>query len=324
MWSLDQPRLTTGSIGIEAGDDVSLVFGSLFTGIPLLDADGLRRFKQTHADIGAYEFGDFNWLESNIFAELYYDFPLSNPNTDGNQDAKLFIAQNWNPGGVGGVYNNHVEGVRYGVSYFWAIFNEDGANMPQNAAFNVFLPATGSGVFLHKATGANSLDDATQMDDPSVNNQPDNILIVTQNYNPPASGGIVNHNPIAADYVAGGDNHWYLRNLGGSVLPHAAFNIYSQAPSPNAFVHVSSAANINYNWTVIDHPLLNDTPCAQVMFSQRSLSNPHIAGVWYTGTRWAIFNEDGAAMPVNAQFSVLVNPAQIVECTDVIFANGFD
>ena len=324
LWSLDQPRLKPGSFGIEAGDDVSLVFGSLFGGIPFLDADGLRRIKQTKVDIGAFEFGDFNWLESKASVGSY-TFPIIDPRTDLNPDAKLFIAQNWNPGGIGGVYNNHAEGLWYDAgSWHWNIFNEDIGTLPLDAAFNVFMPAAGSTVFVHKATGTNSLDGATRIDNPAVNNLPDNILIVSQNWNPPGLGMVYNPNAVTAVYVTGTDNHWYLYTLNGSVLPYAAFNIYSQPPSPNAFVHVSSAANISYSWTVIDHPLLNDTPCAQVMFSQREGSDPHITGVWYTGTRWAIFNEDGAAMPVNAQFSVLVNPAQIAACTDVIFANGFD
>jgi hypothetical protein len=34
--------------------------------------------------------------------------------------------------------------------------------------------------------------------------------------------------------------------------------------------------------------------------------NPHPVGVFYTGGKWTIFNEDLAAMPVGAKFNVLV------------------
>jgi hypothetical protein len=32
----------------------------------------------------------------------------------------------------------------------------------------------------------------------------------------------------------------------------------------------------------------------------------HATGVYYTGTQWAIFNEDLAAMPLGVPFNVLV------------------
>ena len=328
LWSLDQPRITPGSYALEAGDTTTLALGSLLYGIPLIDADGLRRIKQTEVDIGAYEFGDFNWLASKATPGSH-TFPIIDPRTDLNPDAKLFIAQNWNPDGFGGTYNNHAEGLWYdALSWHWNIFNEDTNAIPQGAAFNVFMPA-GPDVFVHQATIANTTGNRTKMDNSAVNNQPNDILLVSQNWNPPSMGGVYNPSPVAAGYLAGADNHWYAVNLNGSAVPTSAnFNVYSQSPSPNAFVHVSSAANIISNWTVIDHPLLNGTPCAQVMFSQRlvpgSTVNPHGTGIYYDGTHWAIFNEDLAAMPQNVQFSVLVNPAQIAECSDVIFADGFD
>ena len=52
--------------------------------------------------------------------------------------------------------------------------------------------------------------------------------------------------------------------------------------------------------------------------------NGHQVGVWYTGSRWSVFNQDSAAMPVNAEFDVIVDAQQAFECSDVIFANGFD
>ena len=37
-----------------------------------------------------------------------------------------------------------------------------------------------------------------------------------------------------------------------------------------------------------------------------SVNDPHTLGVYYTGKYWAIFHEDGSAMPVGAAFDVLV------------------
>lgn len=75
-----------------------------------------------------------------------------------------------------------------------------------------------------------------------------------------------------------------------------------------AFEFVATAATITGHVTTMDHPMLNDNPNAIVMVTQlwESVYNPHSVGVYYNGGRWRIFNEDGAAMPVNARFFILV------------------
>jgi hypothetical protein len=69
---------------------------------------------------------------------------LDDPLTDGEPGAVLSVTQNWNPGGGRGVYNDHPIGVVYdqGVDQ-WAIYNEDGAPIPDGAAFNVAVSGGG-------------------------------------------------------------------------------------------------------------------------------------------------------------------------------------
>jgi hypothetical protein len=63
---------------------------------------------------------------------------LDNPLTNAEPDALLRVTQNWNPGGGRGVYNNHPIGVLYDAdTRKWAIYNRDGASMPDGAAFNI-------------------------------------------------------------------------------------------------------------------------------------------------------------------------------------------
>jgi sortase A len=72
----------------------------------------------------------------------YLDDDLVN----GDSDAEISITQNWNPGGGGGTYNRHYVGVEYDPARErWAIFNRDGSEMPQGAAFNVVLEGEQSG-----------------------------------------------------------------------------------------------------------------------------------------------------------------------------------
>ena len=74
---------------------------------------------------------------------------IDNPLTNGNPLAVLIVTQNWNPGGVGGANHIHYVGVVYSISRMqWGIYNEDGATMDVGDAFNVIVPAAGTGLFV--------------------------------------------------------------------------------------------------------------------------------------------------------------------------------
>ena len=79
--------------------------------------------------------------ENTVDNETYLDHPLAND----NPNAILSVTPNWNPGEVGGVYDDHLVGVRYDTDEKrWAILNQDLAQMPQSAAFNVFFSNSAS------------------------------------------------------------------------------------------------------------------------------------------------------------------------------------
>jgi hypothetical protein len=87
------------------------------------------------------------------------------------------------------------------------------------------------------------------------------------------------------------------------------------------FVHEATVGNSSGNSTYLDHPLLNGSPNAKILITQNwnpggglgGTDNPHFVGVWYSSgsDRWAIFNQDGASMPVGASFNVLVMPGDV-------------
>jgi hypothetical protein len=63
---------------------------------------------------------------------------LDDPLTNGRPDAEVSVTQNWNPGGGSGVYNDHPVGVGYDQDVRrWFVYNEDGARVPEGAAFNI-------------------------------------------------------------------------------------------------------------------------------------------------------------------------------------------
>ena len=222
----------------------------------------------------------------------YIDHPLTN----NNPNAIVFVTQNWNPGGVGGTYNDHPIGVWYNSSQGkWGILNEDQANMTEGMAFNVLIPEPGPNVFVHEATEGW---DHTVIDHPLTNSNPDAVLLVTQNWNPGGGTGVYNPYPIGVYYEPGGtpeyQRWWIYKNYNYGALPlGAAFNVMVLDAGPNAFVyHTMDGITIDY-YTYIDHPLTNDNPNALLLVTYGGWGSRNF-GVKYDSTvgRWAIFLEN--------------------------------
>jgi hypothetical protein len=81
---------------------------------------------------------------------------LDNRLTNGKPGLKLSVTQSWNPGGGRGVYNNHPVGTQYDEKLEkWAIYNRDGAPMPEGAAFNLSV-VSGSNFSASRMTAEDS------------------------------------------------------------------------------------------------------------------------------------------------------------------------
>jgi hypothetical protein len=236
----------------------------------------------------------------------YLDQSLLN----GEPNAVAFVTQNWNPGGTGGIYNSHTVGVWY-YSGQWLVFNEDGASMPNMDA----------GVFVQKATAANSSANSTFIEHPLTDGDPGAIIFVTQNWNPGGVGGAYNAHPVGVWYNDIG-GQWAVFNEDNVSMPvGASFNVLVPISDTTVFVHEATAGNSSGNSTFLDHPLLNGRPNAKILITQNwnpggglgGTYNAHPVGVWYSVAygKWAIFNEDGTVMPAGAAFNVLVEPVGI-------------
>ena len=250
---------------------------------------------------------------------------IDHPATNGQAGADLLVTQNYDAGVGDDTSNNHPFGVYYSASR-WRLFNQDISPMPLGAHFNVMVPAAGSGLFRHVSTAANSSGWTTRLDDGSVNNLPERIVLATQNWS--AGASVYNPHPIGVFYFAFFGS-WYIMNAdqqsGGEMPLNAGFNLYAQEASPNAFRVTATAADAVISAIRLDHPLLNGIPCAQVQATRLSDSSA-VSGnfdVYYDAAsgRWRIYSYGG--MPAGTQFNVLVNPAQVFDCTDLIFADGF-
>ena len=320
------PRLMATSPAINAADTATLGLGLIFNGLPAVDADGLRRIKGDDGDIGAYEYGDRTFRHTSTAQNTSsYITTFNNDAANGQSAANLIVTPNFGGNAAGvGVPNNEPFGIYYASSR-WLAFNQDTITaMPSGAKFNVFAPAASSGAFRHVSTGANTVTRFTTIDNGATNGVAGFIVLATQNWS--AGASIYNDHPIGVNYSGiGSEGRWQIVNLdaSGAAMPlSAGFNVYAQPPSPNAF-RVTATTSASSSIT-LDHPLLNGVPCAQVqttrLWSGTTVDANH--DVYYDSDgRWRIFSYAG--MPAGTTFHVVVDPRQVYECTDRIFANGF-
>jgi hypothetical protein len=234
------------------------------------------------------------------------DHDLSN-----DPNAFVFAVPNWNPPGGPQVYNKHLIGVWYTGSQ-WSVINQDMQPMPQDAAFNIQIFTSGTNVFLHRATASNTSENWTTIDNPLAED-PDALVFVMPNWSPPDGNRKYNVHPIGVWYTG---TKWAIFNQDMAAMSvGASFNVQIVSSGMNAFVHTATASNTKDNWTAIDDPFAYD-PNKLVFVMPRSLPGEdgirisHPIGVWYSGTKWAVFNEDMAAMPEGAEFNVLILDAR--------------
>lgn len=171
--------------------------------------------------------------------------------------------------------------------------------------------------FGHRAGGANLSGNTTTIDHPSVNSRPEALLIVTPNWNPGGAGGVYDNDPVGVYYTG---SRWAIFNqhTGVAMPDGASFNVAVLNASSSAFVHRADKSNRSGNQTVIDHPSLNSRPDAVFLVTPNwnpggkgGVYDPSAIGVYYTGARWAIFNQDTkTAMPEGAAFNVWIPAAE--------------
>ena len=259
---------------------------------------------------------------TNIFGNYTY---FRHSLTDNLPHTILFTTANWNPGGSGGVYHNRPIGVKY-ENYWarWAVFNEDDTYMPTDPAFNVLIPVPDAGVFVHKATAANTSGQNTYLNHPLTNGRPDAVLIVTPNWNPGGGGGTFDNHAVGVwwDSLR---QMWAIYNLDWVAMPTgAAFNVLVAPSGPGsgstAFVHRATAGNLSGHVTYLDHPATNNQPSALLFVTfnynpggSGGTGNPYVTGVYYDTyqQKWAIFNQDFSTMPVGTAFNVLVTSNKV-------------
>ena len=238
---------------------------------------------------------------------------ISHPDLDGNPNARLIVTHTWNPPGSAGVYNTHQTGVFYSAGLNqWSVYNESGAPMIVGSSYNIYI-GQGSDTSLHIADVGNqgAIDSYTVLNHPDLNNNPNARLFIQTYYNP---NSLRNDHPYGVWYDTN-TNRWIIYSEDGATIPLDSAFFYTVNPLvAQTMTHRADAGNISGNYTELDHPLLNNNPNGVVLINHNwglsgASSNvimDHPVGVWYTGSRWAIFTEDLTAMPVDIEFDIMV------------------
>ncbi len=252
---------------------------------------------------------------ANIDANLTW---ISHPDLDGEPDAVFFITRGPNPSGGTEYLNPDFPGVWYDDSVGrWAIANQGFTAMPEGTAFNIDVATGRPGVFIHTVDATNRFGDHSWIDVPGVTSNANARLILTPRLNTPGRvGAFLNAHPTGL-YFESGLGVWYVENQDGVNLPlSTSFNVAIVTSDPLTSVHTTTAASRSLNSTQIDNPAINGDPTALLIVTQvanpdgRSavVSSPHPVGVHYDSAtgRWAIFNEDGTNVPLDAAWYVRV------------------
>jgi hypothetical protein len=244
-----------------------------------------------------------------------YSTSIDNSLTNGNPNALIFVTPDYNPGGgLSGTSDDHPSGVFYNGSK-WEIYHQDLVAMPVGAAFNVLVLVPSSNIFVTRAMGNSPSDDSTTIDNALTNGHANAIAFVTSSLNPGGGNGVYNNHNIGVFYNTT-TSQWEIFNQDALAMPNgSAFNVLVPHPDASVFVHTASAANVLSHSTVIDYPLTNGNPNAILLVTPNidpggiyGVGDDHPIGVFYDGSNWRIFNQDGAAMPVGAAFNVFVPP----------------
>lgn len=253
---------------------------------------------------------------------------IDHPALNDRPDAIFVVIHNWNPeGGLGGIDNDAVAGVQYSsTSGRWQILNEGFEAIAEGAAFNVFLPGGETTALVHTSTAqSTSGGDFTVIGDPATDDEPNALVFVTH-LRTAASGGFHDH-PLLVKTVFDTDlgiERWAIANQDGATMTEGVSFHVLVVPltQSNAFLHETTVDNTSSEFSRLDSSLTNGQPEVRVMVTQREdflgNENPHPVGVLYAlvPSRWTIFNEDDASLPLGATFSVLVDAT--------VFADGFE
>lgn len=292
------------------------------------DADGLRRILGSSIDIGAYEHGSSSLQhDTSGFAPTSV---LTHPTLDGHADAMMQITRSDGRRNDALVLNPRPMTQSYSaINQRWSLLADDGFNLNGNAGFNLLNSVPGAEVGSMVVSGGLIFSTSgTSLPLPWPLLPSDWIFLVSATRGAGLSN-VANPHPFGAAFING---QWRIINLDAAAMPvGAAFTIYAQPPSRNAYEHTVLPANQPAaTVTLLDHPLLNSVPCAiaHVSASGNGFQAVPAFSVHYEPglERWFIQSEaPPAALTPGTRFFVVVDPRSSEDaCIGALFVDGFE
>lgn len=238
---------------------------------------------------------------------------LDHPALNGNPSAKVQFTHVWNPPGGGTGYNGNrpIAWYNYATAR-WVIQNSNGVSLPIGTGF--FVRAGRGNV--HRTSAANVSGHITYLDHPLANGDPGAWVTASPTPYAGAAGGNVNAHSIGV-YYDPGVKKWTIYNQDFATMPlDSGFTFDVETPAHRGlhFVHTSAAGNISGHMTKLSSPFLDGNPNVRFLvtpdWTRGQVYDTHQFGVWYDGSRWWIYNENGpssgAAMPSGVAFHIEV------------------
>lgn len=158
---------------------------------------------------------------------------IDNAATNGSPDAIILVTHNWNPGGVGNIYENHALGVYYigSPTNKWAIYHQDTTAYTPNASYNVYATATnGSTKFVQHACAASCSGDFVTIGSSASNGKPGAIVFTTANWNPGGSGGVYDNHNLGVFYATGYHQWAIYHQDTATYIANSSFNVMIPQP----------------------------------------------------------------------------------------------
>ncbi|WP_146151764.1 DUF7452 domain-containing protein [Ahniella affigens] len=153
--------------------------------------------------------------------------------------------------------------------------------------------------------------------------------IVTQRAIP--LGGVVNNHPIGVWYDVL-NARWAIFNADQTAMPQGALFDVTLANDGAPYAFTAPAANSTSLDLIMDHPMLNNTPCAAVLVTPvyQGVYVPSAVHLRYRptthdGGRWTVLRGDGNLFQNNMDMNVYVDPTRSRAClSDGLFASGLE
>lgn len=202
---------------------------------------------------------------------------IDNPALNNNSNAVFLVNDLYK-----GTHYLKITGVYYHVgTQRWRIFNMDGTLMPTDLYFNIVVAKNGQpyGAAYHSSTALNITNNRTELNIPSINNNPNAVVFVTQVW--PQSGAKNNKN--VGVYYSGGK--WYVYNetdgspTGFEMPEKAGFNIVYFLNKPT---NITNQTHQSQKMNVFPNPVQNGEQLSltleEALGSQISISLNSIDG----------------------------------------------